>query len=153
MHRFIATGCYSGLLPGAPGTWGSLACLCAWLALSFSSPIYSAFLAVFVIVLGILSTRAYLTQTPELGQDPACVVVDEWAGMLITLLPLNSNAPYWQPVLAFALFRTFDIIKPWPVGRMERLPGAWGIMLDDVVAGIIAAAILLMVVKPGLIHF
>jgi phosphatidylglycerophosphatase A len=77
--------------------------------------------------------------------DPARVVIDEISGQLISITPLLF-APAWRTVvLGFILFRAFDILKPYPIGKLERLPGGWGIMADDVGAGILAAAILIIV--------
>jgi phosphatidylglycerophosphatase A len=76
----------------------------------------------------------------ELGQlDPGCIVIDEVCGQLIALAFLPAA---WVPVGAsFVLFRFFDIIKPWPIRKLEKLPGGWGIMADDVGAGLAAAAL------------
>jgi len=77
--------------------------------------------------------------------DPGRVVIDEISGQLISLTPLLL-APTWLSVLlGFVLFRAFDILKPFPINKLERLPGGWGIMADDAGAGILTAAILLAV--------
>ena len=70
-------------------------------------------------------------------KDPSLVVIDEVAGLLITMLPA---APSWRSVaLGFVLFRALDIAKPWPIRRLEALPGGWGIVMDDVAAGAVGA--------------
>lgn len=76
----------------------------------------------------------------DLGKkDPQVVVVDEVAGMLVTMLPMREVS--WRAVaIGFVLFRLFDITKPWPARRLERLPGGWGIVMDDIAAGVFGAA-------------
>jgi phosphatidylglycerophosphatase A len=78
----------------------------------------------------------------ELGKkDPQVVVIDEVAGTLVTLLPMPHAS--WQAIAAgFVLFRLFDIVKPWPIRHLERLPGGWGIVLDDIGAGVLGAAVM-----------
>jgi phosphatidylglycerophosphatase A len=74
-------------------------------------------------------------------KDPQLVVVDEVAGMLVTLTPMPMLS--WRAVaIGLVLFRFFDIVKPWPVRRFEKLPGGWGIVLDDVVAGVLSATVI-----------
>jgi len=78
-------------------------------------------------------------------KDPGCVVIDEVLGQWLTFLPF-IELPLWQLALGFGLFRLFDIAKPWPVRRSENwLPGGFGIMIDDVVAGAYACAVLALV--------
>ncbi|MEJ5243474.1 MAG: phosphatidylglycerophosphatase A, partial [Desulfomicrobiaceae bacterium] len=75
--------------------------------------------------------------------DPGCVVIDELLGQWIVLATTAPHAPWWQLALAFVLFRLFDITKPWPIHALERrIAGGHGIMLDDVVAGLMALGIL-----------
>jgi phosphatidylglycerophosphatase A len=78
----------------------------------------------------------------DLGKkDPQVVVVDEVAGLLVTMLPMRDVS--WRAVLVgFLLFRLFDVTKPWPVRGMEKLPGGWGIVMDDVFAGIYGACVM-----------
>jgi phosphatidylglycerophosphatase A len=78
----------------------------------------------------------------ELGKkDPQLVVVDEVAGMLVTMLPLGELS--WRAVaVGFVVFRVLDMTKPWPIRQFERLPSGWGIVMDDVVAGVFGAAVL-----------
>ncbi len=130
-----------GRLPKAPGTWGSAAAVLAapWLFLPL--PLAGRFLLLALVLgLGIwASTRAeaILDRT-----DPGCVVVDELLGQWAALLPLTTPAPL-PLLLGFALFRLLDILKPWPIRAVERsLPGGLGIMTDDLLAGLIAGALL-----------
>jgi phosphatidylglycerophosphatase A len=78
----------------------------------------------------------------ELGKkDPQIVVVDEVAGLLVTMLPMGQVS--WLAVgIGFALFRLFDVFKPWPIRKLEELPGGWGIVLDDIAAGMFGAAVM-----------
>jgi phosphatidylglycerophosphatase A len=130
---FLATGCKSGYSPVAPGTAGSLAALlpCGVLSL-LPFPVSAIFLIAF-IVLAVWS--AELAES-ELGHnDPGCIVIDEIAGMMITLIGINFT---WQSALAgFFIFRTMDILKPFPIRYLERtIPGGAGIVMDDVAAGV-----------------
>jgi phosphatidylglycerophosphatase A len=139
LFLFIATGAGVGYLPKAPGTWGSLAGVLLWLGLS-RLDVGTYFAA--VAVLFVLGTIAAGAAEKILDQgDPGLAVIDEIVGQLITL----AVAPA-QPltILAgFALFRLFDIWKPFPVGWLDRhIHGGLGIMLDDAAAGCMACAAL-----------
>ncbi len=152
MSKLIATFLYVGLLRPAPGTWGSAATIpLVYLIhrLAGFPGVALAGLAVFFI--GWWATARY---TRESGvEDPSEVVIDEVAGMFMALAPVSAGLwfagvpahifpwPGW--VAAFVLFRLFDIWKPGPVGRADRRGDALGVMLDDVIAGAIAAAITL----------
>ncbi len=126
----------------APGTMGALNALpmavgIAWLGGGRALIIA----AILVFVLGIFYTARYLRREPA-ASDPQWIVIDEVVGLWITLaaVPLHW---FWYP-LGFGLFRLFDIYKPWPVSWADRdLSGALGIMLDDVLAGLYSAAVLL----------
>lgn len=134
-HHWIAFGFGSGLVPWAPGTFGTLAALPLYLILA-PLPLggYLAALAV-VIVIGIWACDR---TARDLGRkDPGAIVWDEFAGLLVTL----TGAPAgWGWLLAgFLLFRCFDILKPWPIRWLDRrVPGGLGIMLDDLAAGLAA---------------
>ena len=78
----------------------------------------------------------------ELGRkDPQVVVVDEVAGMLLTMLPM-AHLSWLAVAVGFVVFRALDIAKPWPIRALEKLPGGWGIVLDDVAAGFVGASVL-----------
>lgn len=142
-----------GFLPLAPGTWGSLVGVAIYLVLrflAFNSGRFS-FLALELVTI-LLITLAGIWAASQAEQltgrkDPGKVVVDEVAGQMISLLPLTllpeSSWKAWVMV-SFILFRFFDIVKPYPARRMERLHGGLGIMCDDLVAGIYAAAVILV---------
>ena len=136
---FIATGAGSGYLPKAPGTWGTLVGLLLWWPLAgLSLTAYLATVAVLFIV-GVASAGA-AEKILDRG-DPGVVVIDEIVGVLIALaaVPLHPAAA----LAGFALFRLFDIAKPFPVGWLDRhLHGGLGIMLDDVAAGLYALLVL-----------
>lgn len=151
MSKFIATFFYVGLLRPGPGTWGSAA------AIPFAWGVHWAFgfygflaAAVLVLVIGWWATAAYTRGADD--HDPSEVVIDEVAGMFVTLLPLSFGLwhagaaahvfpwPGW--VAGFLLFRLFDVWKPWIIGRLDRNGGMAGVMLDDVVAGFFAALVM-----------
>ena len=136
-----------GRLRPAPGTWGSAVVLPAVLL----GPLGALALAALVAVLGWLAVRAVLADRPT--EDPGWIVVDEAAGMLIALAALPTGAGWPGVGLAFLLFRLFDILKPWPVSWADGLHGATGVMLDDILAGAIAAALLLLLgaFAPGVL--
>jgi phosphatidylglycerophosphatase A len=79
------------------------------------------------------------------GQDPSRVVMDETVGQWIALLPVSCSNPWWEILMAFVLFRFFDIVKPFGVRKMESLPRGYGIMADDILAGIYGAIIITIV--------
>ena len=144
-----------GLLPLAPGTWGSVVGVGIYLLLRYFALNLGQFpfLALqLVVILAIIFAGIWAaTQTERLSgrKDPGKVVVDEVAGQMISLLPLVLvPASAWSTwvIVSFTLFRFFDIVKPYPAKRMERLHGGLGIMCDDLVAGIYAAVIILMAI-------
>ena len=135
----IATWFGCGLSPKAPGTIGSLGALpVAWIILSYWGWGWLAAAAVAAAVLGILATAAVLKRSAV--KDPSFVVIDEVAGQWIALLPAGLDPVLF--IAAFLAFRLFDIWKPWPVSWADRaVPGALGVMLDDLIAGGFAAAL------------
>jgi len=139
----LATWFGAGLLPWAPGTWGSLAALpFGWLLFWLSGPFGLLAATVVVFVVGLWAAHGY--EQALAVKDPGVIVIDEVAGQWLTLLAAGLAAGSLKPVgvlLAFLLFRVFDVVKPWPVGWADRhLKGAFGIMADDIIAGIYAAA-------------
>ena len=130
--RILATGFGCGYFPWAPGTVGSLAGLLIFLPLR-DLPLWAQLIfAGALLVIGIPVCGA--AERALGGTDPSEVVLDEILGMVL-VLALVSDIRYWPA--AFILFRILDILKPFPVRTVERrLPGGWGIMLDDVVAAI-----------------
>ena len=133
--RTIATFFGSGLLPIAPGTWGSLAALPVGAALVMLGGAYLLAAATLVaFVAGVWASGKY---EKSLGKtDPGSVVIDEVVGQWLAILPMAFDWRYY--VVAFFLFRFTDITKPWPARAAERQHGGMGIMLDDVIAGVYA---------------
>jgi phosphatidylglycerophosphatase A len=132
---FLATGCYAGKLPVAPGTFGSLAALpLCWLLAQLGRPTAVAAAVLFIAAAVWLAGAAErLLQR----KDPGSIVIDEIAGMLVTFSGLPFNA--FSATAGFVLFRILDIAKPFPIGWVEkRLSGGSGIVMDDLVAGVIA---------------
>ena len=136
----FATAFGAGYLPVAPGTWGALEGLLIYGTLfrSFSPWLFLLLLVPFVFFSVFVSTR---TEKVFGIKDPGCIVIDEVVGMMITLVFIPWT---WKTALAgFILFRVFDIVKPFPVRWFQdHFPAGWGVMLDDVVAGIMANALL-----------
>jgi phosphatidylglycerophosphatase A len=134
--RLVASGLGSGFLPRAPGTWGSLAALAAGALMLAWSP--------WILPLGVAAaTLAGLWAIPRAGgeADPGWVVIDEVAGMWLTMAPLQHPRPLGLAA-AFVLFRALDITKPGPIGWMDRQQGAVGVMGDDLLAGAAGAVIM-----------
>ncbi|MBK8194625.1 MAG: phosphatidylglycerophosphatase A [Lewinellaceae bacterium] len=140
-YKLIANGFGSGLLPLAPGTWGSaVACLFVWPLMWVAPPVAYLILTVLIVVFSWLCVKAVDLFEPEWGKDPGKVVADEMVGMWLTLVGLPLNLV--NIGLGFALFRFFDIAKPMGIRRMEAIPGGWGVVLDDVMAGVYANILL-----------
>jgi len=137
----IATFFGSGLLKPAPGTWGSLAALLLWalyarLAHPSASALNTALVVGIVIVMALGVPAATIAARESGRHDPGFVVIDEVAGQWIALL----SCPFdWRHALiALFLFRLLDVTKPPPARQLERLPAGWGIVFDDVAAGLYA---------------
>jgi phosphatidylglycerophosphatase A len=130
----IATSLGAGYLPVAPGTFGSAVGLLLWLALPHV--LWIQILSIVVVAVA-GSWSGNVAEEHFQKPDPSQVVVDEVAGMMVTLLLNPMMGPLWV-VAAFVLFRAADIAKPFPVNRLERLPGGIGIMADDLAAGVYA---------------
>ncbi|MCY4590192.1 MAG: phosphatidylglycerophosphatase A [Alphaproteobacteria bacterium] len=140
----VATVGGIGLIPIAPGTWGSLAAVPAgWLIVNVLgvAGLLAAIVAIFA--LGVWASGRYAARAGE--HDPGSCVIDEVVGQLIVVAALPPDP--WFLAGGFVMFRLFDIIKPWPAGLVDqRVPGGLGIMLDDVVAGLQAAAVMMVIV-------
>lgn len=132
LSLFIATAGYTGYFPIAPGTAGSAVGLVVYAALRWTdSSVIEAVAIIAALVVGVWA--ADLAER-QLGKDPSVVVIDEVMGMLVTLAFLNVTV--LGAAIGFLIFRIFDVVKPYPAGRLEHLHGGPGIMLDDVMAGI-----------------
>ena len=137
----------SGLAPFASGTFGTLAAVPLVIGFGFLGP-----WAALLCVTGISGLAIWVSQEAEdlLGKkDPSAVVIDEVAGLSVTMFLVPMS---WLSLgVGFLLFRFFDILKPWPANRAEKLPGGFGIVLDDLVAGVYAhVALRLILALTGL---
>lgn len=163
LRKVIVSGLGTGYLP-ASGTWGSLGPCLVFLAIAYGMggalptarlgawPTNLAMLVLLVassvacVKLGAFAEQAYGTK------DPGECTIDEWAGQALTLLflPLSAGSGYWLTVAAaFAAFRFFDILKPPPVRAMEKYPLGWGVLLDDLLAGVYANIACQLILRLG----
>lgn len=144
----IATCGGSGYFPIAPGTVGSAVGLVVFVAVRSAGLLWLEVAAI-ALTLGAGAWAATVAEQALDRKDPGPVVIDEVLGMLVTMLlvPLSLAAM----AAGFLLFRLFDIIKPFPADRLERAPRGWGIMLDDLMAGVYANLVLqaLLWFRPG----
>ena len=150
MSKLIATFFYVGLMPKAPGTWGSLAAL-PFAVIIFAIGSFPALLiaTIAAFFIGWWATTQHTANTGN--HDPGEVVIDEVVGQWITLFPLAGMLWLWEVPLVILpwpgliaglmFFRFFDILKPWPVSWADKKETPFGVMLDDVIAGIMAAAL------------
>lgn len=146
IHTLIATAFGAGFSPFAPGTAGAIvACAILWLIekleLFTTYSISYLLLIICCTALGVISTN-YLEK--HWGKDPSKVVMDEVVGMWITMVFVPFS--YINILLAFILFRFFDIAKPLGIRKLEKLPGGIGVMADDVLAGIYANIVLQLII-------
>jgi len=148
----IATFFGTGRLRPGPGTWGSAATVLLWAALAHSLPVglrtpAAIALAVLVSLIGIPAATQVARSSGI--KDPQFVVIDEVAGQLVALIAVPLA---WKTFLAgFILFRVFDIVKPPPVRQLEALPEGFGIVLDDVAAGLYALGVMHLFLHFGLL--
>ncbi len=134
LARFVATAGFVGHAPLAPGTAGSLVALpIAWLVFPRLSP--HGLVLVLLCIFGIAVWAADQQVSGE-QKDPQHVVIDEVVGQMVTLLFVPSTPFAWAT--GFVLFRLFDVVKPFPARQSEQLASGWGIVMDDVIAGIYA---------------
>ncbi len=146
---WIATGFGAGLSPLAPGTVGSAAALLPWLALR-ELPWFGVLASIVVVfVLGIWASKRVIERLSI--HDPGCIVIDEFVGQWLALLPLSllTHQHSWLWLAGgFGLFRLFDVWKPWPVSWADRrVKGGLGVMLDDVIAGAMGALVMVLVLS------
>jgi len=147
LNKLISTFFYVGFLRPAPGTWGSIAgIILAYILLISISFLTFCLIVLFTILIGFWSTKNYIKKN-SVKSDPSEVVIDEVIGQWIAILPLVyvlkvdefSNEGLWFVWLwAFVSFRFFDIVKLGLIGWADNLDGAWGVLLDDILAGIAA---------------
>jgi phosphatidylglycerophosphatase A len=138
LSKIICTALGLGLTPRAPGTFGALGGLAVGFAIlqAAINPVFT--LLVLIILFFFIGVYCSGRLIPEWGKDPPEVVIDEVVGMWISMLFLPNNIGLL--LSAFLAFRFFDIVKPGLIRKAEKIQGGWGIMLDDVVAGIFTNA-------------
>ena len=144
----LATGFGSGLSPFAPGTAGSLVgLLLAW-TLASHVPILGSSLGLLMsgLAVGLLGVAVSTPVCRALeSEDPGCIVIDEVAGQMVACAGIvfggGAGSPLWAWGAAFVLFRVFDVWKPLGIGRLQKLPGGWGIVADDLAGGLAAAVV------------
>ncbi len=147
--RLIATSLGTGYLPLMPGTWAAMLAVVLWLPLYlWASPMVNLSVTLIAtVVVTLLGTRASTISERYWGKDPVIANVDEVTGQLIAMLPLYMGVlviPWWEVLVSLALFRLFDIFKPLGIRSLERFKGGWGMMLDDIASGALAALLLLL---------
>ena len=128
---FVATGCYSGFLKPFAGTWGTIP---AWLIAFFFIKDDLMLLAIVTAVTFLVSVWSAGEAEIYFGHDARKIVIDEWAGMFVSLLFIPFSLLNYT--IAFFAFRAFDVVKIPPARQCEKLSGGWGVTMDDIVAGI-----------------
>jgi phosphatidylglycerophosphatase A len=144
-----------GLIPGAPGTYGSILTAAIAAAFAFGAGCrlagmwYGLMLAGFGLAAAWAVHEALKRRILGPDPDPGCIVIDEAWGMLAAMYGF-AWGDWPRLIAAILLFRLFDIVKPWPIGRLQDIHGAWGVMLDDLAAGLAAWAIIELIRAAGL---
>ncbi|MGV8995953.1 MAG: phosphatidylglycerophosphatase A [Parvibaculaceae bacterium] len=140
LTKYIATWFGSGLIPKAPGTWGTIAAIpFAWVIVTLFGPFALLIAAVIAFAIGIWAAGAYATTIGK--PDPSEVVIDEVAAIWLILAFVPMTWVGW--FIAFVVFRFFDVAKPWPVSLADaKLKGGFGIMADDIIAALYTLLIL-----------
>lgn len=139
-----------GLLPGPAGTYGSLLTWLlagAWLAgggVALAGPWYGLVLLAAAALAVAVAEAALRRGVFGPGHDPGQIVIDEMAGQLVALYGVGRLG--WEFAAALLAFRLFDIAKPWPVNVSQRLPGGWGVVVDDLLAGLYALGLVRLAV-------
>jgi len=136
-EKLLGSGFFTGYIPIASGTFGSLAALLIYAIPGFEKPFIIIPAIIIFTIIGIYTGNKF---DVVYGKDPAECTIDEVVGMWISLLFLPKT--YIIAIVAFFLWRLFDIVKPYPARRLEKLKGGIGIMIDDIVASIYVAIIL-----------
>lgn len=131
LERTLGSGFFTGYIPFASGTFGSLFALAIYLIPGFENPTILLTLISLFSIIGIYVGSKF---EEVYGKDPSQCTIDEFVGMWITLLFVPKYI--WYIVIAFVIWRILDIVKPFPVNILEKIKGGWGIMLDDIAAGL-----------------
>ena len=139
INHLLASGFYSGHLPAAPGTWGSLLMVLLLFFFPFLNDIY----LISALSIGGIAVANFEERQTGI-KDDSKIVIDEMAGQLLTFYTLKTSIPVL--VGGFILFRVFDITKPWLIDKVQDLPSGWGVMLDDILAGLTSLIILKVII-------
>lgn len=148
-HKLISTSLGIGYIGKGAGTVAAVFCCICWYLVwagNYPPAILSLIITVVIVFAGVWSSTMVV---PIWGKDPQRVVIDEVAGMAVGLLFVPVNVKYL--LCGLILFRFFDIVKPLFIRKMENLPGGWGIMMDDVLAGLYTNILLQAVVAFNLL--
>ena len=145
VSEIISTVFYIGRLPFAPGTWCSFAAFLAWFVLrTYIEGVFILYASLVLFFIGVAVSTIHAESLNE--EDPSEIVIDEWVGQWIALWMLPHS--FIWGFVSFSFFRIFDIFKPGPVQLMDDIKSGTGIMMDDVVAGILA-----LFVTQSLVYF
>jgi phosphatidylglycerophosphatase A len=142
--EIIATTFYVGYAPIVPATFGAaFGAIVFWFFVPFS------FVTQFLVTVVLIVTAVITSGEAEkkYGKDARCIVIDEVAGMFVSLCFLPRSAMVF--LAAFVAFRVFDVLKPFPVNRLQKLPGGWGVVADDVFAGIYTNVLIRILIAAG----
>ena len=139
ISEWIATCFKVGYLPFAPGTWGSVFAILLWWVLlkDLNTYIFGAIIIIFLLI-GIVVSNIIIDQSGD--HDPSHIIIDELVGQWLALFLIPDG--FFNIVISFILFRFFDIIKPWPIRLIEKLPKGLGVMSDDLTAGLITLVLI-----------
>lgn len=141
-YRLVSTGFYVGYIPPFPGTLGALQGILLYVCLIKFDFLFQGMVLLFVTVLGVIASDRLSKITGE--RDPDEVIIDEIAGAYLACLGKTSLL---ELTLVFVLFRIIDITKPFPIRKFESVRGGWGIMLDDLVAGLITNLVVIFLAE------
>ncbi|MEC9274479.1 MAG: phosphatidylglycerophosphatase A [Candidatus Neomarinimicrobiota bacterium] len=139
ISEWIATCFKVGYLPLAPGTWGSVFAILLWWVLlkDLNTYIFGVVIIIFLLI-GIVVSNIIIDQSGD--HDPSHIIIDELVGQWLALFLLPEG--FFNIAISFILFRFFDIIKPWPIRLIEKLPKGLGVMSDDLTAGLITLVLI-----------
>lgn len=140
--RLVATGLYIGYIPPFPGTLGALQGILLYTLLMKSSPLLLGIVLLTITVLGVITSERLSKAKGE--RDPDEVIIDEVAGAFLASLGKES---FLELTLVFVIFRIIDITKPFPIRKFETLRGGWGIMVDDLVAGLLTNLLVTLLMR------
>ncbi|MEX0723658.1 MAG: phosphatidylglycerophosphatase A [Gracilimonas sp.] len=140
LKYFLGTGFYSGLIPKAPGTAGSVTALLIILGIIYAQNYLFLILFLIISCLGSVWVASYFEK--NFGKDPGKMVIDEWAGQALTFIAISFSGDLYSDIIilltGFILFRFFDILKPLGIHKVQNLGGGFGILADDLLAGLYA---------------